>query len=71
MNSRHASAIGELRRDVAARGGSVAIVSASPGVRRAVEPWGTVGDGLALMKATKARFDPHAILNPGRGPGGL
>jgi glycolate dehydrogenase FAD-binding subunit len=67
----HATAIEALRKDVRTRGGSAVIVAASPRVRQLVDPWGDVGDGLRLMRAVKAQFDPRALLNPGRGPGGL
>jgi FAD/FMN-containing dehydrogenase len=35
------------------------------------DPWGEIGDSLRMMRAVKARFDPHGTLNPGRGPGGI
>ncbi len=66
-----ATVIDELRRNVWARGGSLVIRSASPEVKALVDVWGDVGDGLATMKAVKARFDPNRVLNPNRGPGGL
>ena len=34
-----------------------------------VDVWGPMGDGFALMRTVKERFDPDRILNPGRGPG--
>jgi glycolate oxidase FAD binding subunit len=71
MAVRHASAVEELRQNAWARGGSAVIVSSSPSVTSLVDQWGDIGDGLSLMRAVKARFDPHHILNPGRGPGGL
>jgi glycolate oxidase FAD binding subunit len=70
-HSRYATAVEELRKAARARGGSAVIVAAPPDVRRLVDPWGDIGDGLRLMQATKSRFDPRAMLNPGRGPGGL
>jgi glycolate oxidase FAD binding subunit len=69
--SRYAAAVEALRKDVRMRGGSAVIVSAPPRTRQLVDPWGDVGDGLGLMRAVKAQFDPRALLNPGRGPGGL
>jgi FAD/FMN-containing dehydrogenase len=71
MAVRHASAVEELRQNAWARGGSAVIVASSPAVTALVDQWGDVGDGLPLMRAVKARFDPHRILNPGLGPGGL
>jgi glycolate oxidase FAD binding subunit len=68
---RHADAVEELRRNAWARGGSAVIVSAAPAVKALVDPWGDIGDGLPLMRAVKARFDPKGILSPGRGPGGI
>jgi glycolate oxidase FAD binding subunit len=71
MAVRHASAVEELRQNAWARGGSAVVVASAPEVIALVDQWGDVGDGLPLMRAVKARFDPHRILNPGRGPGGL
>jgi FAD/FMN-containing dehydrogenase len=28
--------------------------------------WGPPGDGAAVMRAIKDRFDPQGVLNPGR-----
>ena len=66
-----AAAVEALRKDVGVGGGSAVIVAAPPRVRQLVDPWGDVGDGLRLMRAVKAQFDPRAVLNPERGPGGL
>ena len=30
--------------------------------------WGSIGDAQPLMRAVKARFDPHHILNAGLTP---
>ena len=66
-----AAAVEELRRHARARRGSAVLVEASPAVKVIVDPWGEVGDSLALMRSVKARFDPNGVLNTGRGPGGL
>jgi glycolate oxidase FAD binding subunit len=63
--------LGELGSDVAARRGYVVVLAAPTRVRAVIDPWGRAGDGLAVMRAVKARFDPNNTLNPGRGPGGL
>jgi glycolate dehydrogenase FAD-binding subunit len=67
----HAATVEELRRNASARGGSAVVLVSAPGVTALVDPWGEVGDGFPLMQTVKRRFDPHGILNPGRGPGGL
>jgi len=51
--------------------GSAVIVKCGPELRAHVDVWGSIGDGLALMKSVKQQFDPAGILGPGRGPGGL
>ena len=61
-----AAVIKELRRQATTRGGSAVVVSTSPAVKTAVDPWGDMGDALKLMRAVKARFDPNDVLNPGR-----
>jgi glycolate oxidase FAD binding subunit len=63
-----AAAIDQIRQNAWARGGSAVVVSADPAVTGALDPWGDTGDALPLMRAVKARFDPHHVLAPGRTP---
>ncbi|MDZ4718014.1 MAG: FAD-binding oxidoreductase [Roseiflexaceae bacterium] len=56
----------QLRTDVASMQGSISILGCSPGIKRRIEVWGDVGDGLALMRRVKERFDPQRTLSPGR-----
>ena len=51
--------------------GSAVLVQGSPELKTQVDVWGTIGDGLSLMRAVKQQFDPGGVLNPGRGPGGI
>jgi glycolate oxidase FAD binding subunit len=50
---------------------STVVLEAVEPVRARVSAWPDMGDAFPLMRAVKSRFDPHHILNPGRGPGGL
>jgi glycolate oxidase FAD binding subunit len=61
--STHPRIIDELRKSATTRGGSAVIVSAGDDVSAAVARWGSVGDAEPVMRAVKARFDPHNILN--------
>jgi glycolate oxidase FAD binding subunit len=61
----------ELRARIPEGRGSVVLVRGSDALRSRVDPWGPPGDGLSLMRSIKKQFDPAAILNPRRGPGGL
>lgn len=57
----------ELRPAVASVDGHLTVLSCPAEVtlsRQAV--WGPVGDGETVMQAIRAKFDPKAILNPGR-----
>jgi glycolate oxidase FAD binding subunit len=67
--SAHARIVGELRNAAMARHGSAVILSAaSDDVTKAIVRWGSVGDAEPVMRAVKARFDPHNILNPAFAP---
>ncbi len=65
----HRSIISALRREAAQRGGSATIVNAvNDDVLVDVGRWSQIGDAQPLMRAVKARFDPHHILNAGLSP---
>ena len=63
--------ITEARERLAARGGSLVLVKASPELKRAVDVWGPPGDAVGLMRRVKERFDPDRRLSPGRFVGGI
>jgi glycolate oxidase FAD binding subunit len=67
----HARLLTELRARIPIGRGSAVVVRGSDAFRTRVDPWGPLGDALPLMRAIKKQFDPAAVLNPGRGPGGL
>ena len=66
-----AGLVAVLRARLPAGRGSAVIRRGGPELRRRVDPWGPIGDGMRVMMAIKRQFDPAALLNPGRGPGGL
>ena len=66
-----ADLVGALRERLPAGRGSAVIRRGGPELRRRIDPWGPIGDGMRVMMAIKRQFDPAALLNPGRGPGGL
>ena len=55
------------RRDVPARQRGV-LLSAPPEVKAQLGTWGPLGDAEPIMRAVKARFDPHGMLNAGCAP---
>ncbi len=65
--AQQAAIVAELRRDATARGGSAVLLSAPPDLIAQLGAWGPMGDAASIMRAVKARFDPHDTLNPGRG----
>jgi glycolate oxidase FAD binding subunit len=69
--SRLAKAVAPLRAFAVEARGSLVVQHAQPEVKAAVDVWGAVGDGMALMRGLKAQFDPGGVLNPGRFVGGL
>ncbi len=66
--------LADLRERVAAAtGGSGRVVMhAMPDAARGgVDAWGAAPPSLGVMRALKARFDPHDLCNPGRFVGGI
>lgn len=57
----------ELRARAPAR----AIVAGDAPIRTALDPWGDPPAAIEKMRAIKAWFDPHGILNPGCFVGGI
>ena len=68
---RQARLVGDLRERLPVGRGSAVIRRGDPALRRRVDPWGPIGDGMRVMTAIKRQFDPEGLLNAGRGPGGL
>ena len=64
------SALGVLREDIEARGGSFVVLH-RPETMAAFDGWGSTGDALPLMKSVKRQLDPKSTLNPGRFVGGI
>src|SRR4029079_15834120 len=71
---RLAGLVTRLRGFARGEGGSL-VVEACPAaakqVQHALDVWGEVGSGLAVMRALKENLDPKGTLNPGRFVGGL
>ena len=63
--------VGDLRARLPIGWGYAVIRRGDPGLRRIVDAWGPIGDGMRVMTAIKRQFDPDGLLNTGRGPGGL
>ena len=66
-----AGLVGALRERLPVGRGSAVIRRGESELRRRVDAWGPIGDGMRAMMAIKRQFDPAGLLNPGRGPGGL
>jgi glycolate oxidase FAD binding subunit len=66
-----AAIVAATRPWCAARGGSLVVERARPGVKDGLDVWGDAGPGLALMRGVKAAFDPAGTLAPGRFVGGV
>ena len=58
--------LGDVRRTLEARGGSLVVASAPRLVVERAGAWGDPGPAARLMRDIKARFDPGGILAPGR-----
>lgn len=56
-----------LRPAVTAAGGAMVVLSCRDGAELTRhDVWGSPGEGAAVMRAIKDRFDPGGLLNPGR-----
>ena len=57
----------QLRPAVTAVGGNMVVVACPDGAELTrADVWGPAGNGAAVMRAIKERFDPKGILNPNR-----
>lgn len=65
------SKLAEMRRLAQARGGQMLILRAPDEIKSQIDVWGEVGPGRGLMRALKEKFDPGALLNPGRFVAGI
>ena len=63
--------IRRLRAEAVTVGGSLFVERAATVVRREADAWGGIGATGAIMRSIKARFDPKALLNPGRFVSGI
>lgn len=66
-----AAAIGAARARLAGGGGYAVIEHAPGALRGLLDLWGPPPPTLAIMRALKAQWDPHSVLNRGRYAGGL
>ena len=58
--------IDALRAQVTAQRGYLVVQAAPPELRTRLPSWGDMGGEAALLRLLKAKFDPGAILAPGR-----
>ena len=64
------AAVQQLREQANNLHGSLVVTQAAPTLARAIDIWGPI-PALSLMRNLKERFDPNAIMNPGRFVGGI
>jgi glycolate oxidase FAD binding subunit len=65
------AALASVQAALLARWPATTLTAGSPEVARSAQVWGTPPATLPLLRALKGRFDPGAVLNPGRFVGGL
>jgi glycolate oxidase FAD binding subunit len=63
-------AFGDLRASVEAAGGKVVLRRGGSNLS-GVDPWGSPPDTQAIAQRMKDLFDPSAVCNPGKLPGGI
>ncbi|OFW16740.1 MAG: hypothetical protein A3F69_01140 [Acidobacteria bacterium RIFCSPLOWO2_12_FULL_66_10] len=64
--STQAAVIERLRRSTTV--GNVVLMRGPAELKSLVDVWGPSGDRQALLESVKRAFDPHGMLNAGRGP---
>lgn len=62
---------GKLSALASEQRGHVVMAAAPPALKEGIDVWGSPPPSLAIMRDIKRRFDPQAILNPGRFIAGL
>ncbi|MEK7210610.1 MAG: FAD-linked oxidase C-terminal domain-containing protein, partial [Candidatus Binatota bacterium] len=62
---------GKLSALASEQRGHVVMAAAAPALKEGIDVWGSPPPSLAIMRDIKRRFDPQAILNPGRFIAGL
>ncbi|MGH9937719.1 MAG: hypothetical protein ACREAM_15850, partial [Blastocatellia bacterium] len=63
--------LAEMRRLAQSRGGQMVILRAPDEIKNQLDVWGEAGPTGSLMRALKEKYDPHALLNPGRFVAGI
>jgi len=63
--------LAEMRRLAQSHGGQMVILRAPDEIKNQLDVWGEVGPAGSLMRALKEKFDPRALLNPGRFVAGI
>jgi glycolate oxidase FAD binding subunit len=61
-----AAQVTALRSHYQTQGGYCIVLTGSPALKQAVDPWGLPPDTRRLMGALQAQFDPQQCLSPGR-----
>ncbi len=56
----------EARIELGTLGGYLVVEEAPPALSGALDLWGPIPEGIDVMRALRARWDPAGILNPGR-----
>ncbi len=64
-------ALAALREKAEEAEGSLVLEAAPVALKRALDAWGRVRDGVAVTRRLKAEIDPGTVMNPGRFVGGI
>ena len=64
-------ALTTVRSEVDALDGTLVLQKCPPSLKEALDVWGELKDGFALMQQIKGKFDPARTLNPGRFVGAI
>lgn len=71
LQSQDVEKVSQARQYCQMHQGFLTLLEAPQEIKQQLEPWGYTGNALQVMRRLKQKFDPNALLNPGRFVAGI